>query len=178
MEFQELLNERRSVRAYEPGRSVSRETVEAILRAAAKAPSWKNSQTARSYVALSDEAKAKVRAALPAFNQNNSANASALIVTAFVTKRSGFNRQGEAENELGDEWGAYDLGLRDELLVLAAKEQGLDSLIMGIRDGDALRAALSIPDDQQVVSVIALGYGATKPEMPPRKDVAATAAFF
>ena len=39
MEFNKVLEERRSLRAYEAGRSVSRETVEEILRAASMAPS-------------------------------------------------------------------------------------------------------------------------------------------
>ena len=97
---------------------------------------------------------------LPEFNQKNSANAPALIITAFEKTRSGFTREGVAENEVGEGWGCYDLGLQNENLVLKAKDMGLD------------------PASQEVVSVIAVGYGAIKPEMPVRKNVEDIVKFF
>ncbi len=166
MEFTELMKERRSVRAYED-KPVDRALVEEIVRAAQLAPSWKNSQTGRYYVALSPDAQAKIRACLPAYNQKSSANA-ALIVTAYEKGISGFNA-GEQVNELGDQWGAYDLGLQNMLLTLKARELGLDTLIMGIRDGEAIRAAARIPDSEAVFAVIALGYRAQDPAARPRK---------
>ena len=166
MEFTELMKERQSVRAYED-KPVDRALVEEIVRAAQLAPSWKNSQTGRYYVALSPEAQARIRACLPAYNQKSSANA-ALIVTAYEKGISGFNA-GEQVNELGDQWGAYDLGLQNMLLTLKARELGLDTLIMGIRDGEAIRAAARIPDSEAVFAVIALGYRAQDPAARPRK---------
>ena len=58
MEFMELANERRSVRAYRD-QPVPRALVDEIIRAAQLAPSWKNSQTGRYYAALSPAAQAK-----------------------------------------------------------------------------------------------------------------------
>ena len=166
MEFTELINERRSVRVY-ADRPVDRALVDEIIRVAQLAPSWKNSQTGRYYAALSPEAQEKIRACLPPYNQKSSANA-ALIVTAYEKGVAGFNG-GEPANELGNEWGAYDLGLQNMLLTLRARELGLDTLIMGIRDGDAIRAAAGIPDSQAVFAVIALGYRAQDPAAKPRK---------
>ena len=166
MEFMELANERRSVRAYED-KPVDRALVDEIIRAAQLAPSWKNSQTGRYYVALDGAAQERVRACLPAYNQRSSAHA-ALIVTAYEKGVSGFSGT-DPVNELGDQWGAYDLGLQNMLLCLRARELGLDTLIMGIRDGAALRAAAGIPDTQAVFSVIALGYRDQDPAARPRK---------
>ena len=168
MEFLDLIKERRSVRAYrdEP---VDPALVEEIIRAAQLAPSWKNSQTGRYYAALSPEAQAKIRACLPPYNQKSSEHA-ALIVTAYEKGIAGFNA-GEPVNELGNEWGAYDLGLQNALLCLRARELGLDTLIMGIRDGDAVRAAAGIPDTEAVFAVIALGYRNQEPAARPRKAV-------
>ena len=168
MDFMELANERRSVRAYQD-LAVPKALAEEVIRAAQLAPSWKNSQTGRYYVALDSEALAKIRACLPAYNQKSSANA-ALIVTAYEKGVSGFNA-GEPVNELGNEWGAYDLGLQNMLLCLKARELGLDTLIMGIRDGAALRAAAGIPDTEAVFAVIALGYRDQEPPARPRKAV-------
>ncbi len=57
----------------------------------------------------------------------------------------------------GDYWGAYDLGLNNSYLVLKAKELGYDTLIMGLRDTDALRKVFDIPEDEMILPVIALG---------------------
>ena len=43
-------------------------------------------------------------------------------------------------------------------LVEKAKELGLDSLIMGLRDANILRQIFDIPDTQIIGPVIALGY--------------------
>ena len=50
MEFQKVLETRRTVRKYSAG--VTREQMEELLRAAQEAPSWKNSQTGRYYCCL------------------------------------------------------------------------------------------------------------------------------
>ena len=95
MELDAVLRERRSMRKYQPDRKVSREQVEEILNAATLAPSWKNSQTARYYVVMSDDMLKKVKeTCLPAFNQTNSKDAPVLIVAAFVKNRSGYENDG------------------------------------------------------------------------------------
>lgn len=43
-------------------------------------------------------------------------------------------------------------------LILKARAMGFDTLIMGMRDADALRSLFSIPEDEAVMAVIAIGY--------------------
>ena len=168
---------RRSVRSYDAEKMVSKEQVEQIIRAAQLAPTWANTQTGRYYAVLSSDKLEKVRKeALPEFNQNASAGA-ALIVTTFVKGMAGF-MQGNAANELGDEWGAYDLGLQNAYMILKASELGLDTLIMGIRDSAFLRAELDIPENEEVAAVIAVGYRAAEPKFNPRKDLAEIVKYF
>lgn len=172
MEFNEAVVSRRSVRAYDSDKKMSKEMVEELIKAAQLAPTWKNSQTGRYYVVMSDEKLAEVKGeCLPEFNAKNCADAPVLIVTTFVKNRAGFNREGVAENELGNEWGAYDLGLQNENLLLKARDLGLDTLVMGIRDGEKLRVVLNIPKEQEVVAVISVGYRNQEPEMPKRKNI-------
>ena len=174
MEFKDLIAARRSVRRYASG--IDHEALTAILRAAQQAPSWKNQQTARCYVVESPDRLEAVRAALPSFNQNSSAGA-ALIVTTYVRDVVGFDA-GAPVNEVGNGWGAYDLGLHDAYLVLAAKNAGYDTLIMGIRDADALREQLGLPEDEAVMSVIAIGKAAAEPAARPRKALDEVVKFF
>ncbi|MCD7729942.1 MAG: nitroreductase family protein [Oscillospiraceae bacterium] len=178
MEFSELIKSRRSIRKYKPDASVSRDDIEEIIRSAQLAPSWKNSQTGRYYAVISPEKIAEVRECLPEFNRNNSENAPALIVTAFERARSGFERDGKPSNELGDKWGAYDLGLQNENLILKARDMGYDTLIMGIRDGERLRRILDIPEGQDIVSVISVGIRAIDPDAPQRKPIDEVVKFF
>ena len=84
---------------------------------------------------------------------------------------------GTQVNELGDGWGAYDLGLQNAYLVLKARELGYDTLIMGIRDEKKLREAFSIPDTQQVAAVLALGVREADPTAPQRKNIDEIAVF-
>ena len=176
MEFTELIKRRRSVRGYEDV-AVSHEDLEEILTQAQQAPSWKNSQTARCYVAETSEKMEELRkSGLPAFNQNSSAKA-ALIVTTFVKDTAGFSN-GKPDNEAGNFWGAYDLGLHDAYLILAASNAGYDTLIMGIRDAEILRQGLEIPENEQIMSVIAIGKKAKEPVDKARKDLGEVARFF
>lgn len=171
MDFNDVIKSRRSIRKYCANKSVTSKQIEEIIKSAIYAPSWKNSQTARYYCAVEQEAIEKVRNCLPEFNQKNSEN-SALIVTTFVHNRSGFKPDGEPQNECENGWGYYDLGLANENLLLKATEMGLGTLVMGIRDGEALKTALDIPNEETVVSVIAVGYPNIEPEMPKRKELA------
>ena len=169
MEFKELIIERRSIRKYQ-AYDIPKEDLEEIIKDSLYAPSWKNSETARYYIANSKEAIAEVKEALPDFNINSSNNAN-LVITTFKKEISGFNPDHTPSNELGDLWGAYDLGLANAYFILKAKDKGYDTLIMGLRDADKLRKIFNIPEDEIIVSVIALGKKENDAKLNPRKDV-------
>lgn len=174
MEFQTLLLERRSVRKYES--APTHEELVAILRNAQMAPSWKNSQTTRWYVVESPEKHEQIRLALHAINQQKVDN-TALIVSTYVRNVAGFTK-GEPDNEVGNGWGAYDLGLHDAYLLLAAKDAGYDTLIMGLRDADKIRSILSIPEEEEILSVIAVGKRNEGPALRPRKSLEEIVKFY
>ncbi len=171
MEFQELIEKRRTVRKYAEVNAVTKEDILSMVKAAQEAPSWKNSQTGRYYCVLSEEMKEKVRReCLPEGNALKAEHA-ALVVTTFVKNRAGFQKDGSADNELENGWGCYDLGLQNENFVLKAAELGYGSLIMGLRDSEQLRRILEIPEEETIVSVIAVGTPAEEPKRPKRKEV-------
>ena len=160
MEFEKLIEERRSIRKYDSSRRAAKEQITAMVQAAIQAPSWKNSQTAR-YYAILEEAKCEE------FSES-----------CLPQNRAGYNREtGAPDNECGNGWGYYDLGLQNENLILKAKELGLDTLIMGIRDAEKIHEMLQIPETEQVVAVIAVGYRDIDPEKPKRKTPEAILTF-
>lgn len=171
MEFQNLIEKRRSVRKYVERNTVTKDEILSMIKAAQEAPSWKNSQTGR-YYCIMDEKNVEQfrRECLPEMNAGKCENA-VLIISTFVHDRAGFQKDGTADNELGNGWGCYDLGLQNENLVLKAAELGYGSLIMGIRDADKIRGFLEIPQEETVVAVIAVGVPGEQPDRPKRKEV-------
>lgn len=175
MEFEKLIQERRSVRSYQAA-EIDHEVLMTIVSQAQMAPSWKNTQASRTYVIEGKEKLEEIREKiLPSFNQKSSANA-ALIVTTFVRDTVAFTK-GEPDTEVGNFWGAYDLGLHDSYLILAAKNAGYDTLIMGIRNADAIRECLEIPEEEVIMSVIAVGKRDKEPAFRPRKETAEVVRF-
>ncbi len=173
MEFSYLLAERRSIRAYKAAEAITKEEIEDIIGSALEAPSWKNSETGRYYAVISKERVEEFRSNyLPGFNRERTENVLAFIVTAYEKGISGFDAEGKPTDENGDAWGAYDLGLANENILLRARELGFDTLVMGLRREAEIRNAFSIPDSQAIMSVIAIGKRATTPERPERKELA------
>ncbi len=176
MNFDTLNKERRTIRKY-TDKPVDKSLIDEILNAAILAPSWKNCQSSRYYVIMSNEICSEIRTCLPSFNAQRSENAT-LIVTTFVKGISGCNPDGSFSNEVGEGWACYDLGLQNQNLMLKAKDLGLDTLVMGLRNSDKIREILNIPEDEVIVSVLAVGYRAENPDMPKRKDIDEIAKFF
>ena len=171
MDFDELKEARRSVRQYAKS-EITKEELEKIVTDALNAPSWKNTETTRYYAAATDAAKERMwKEALPGYNAASSANAAALVAVTYVPGESGFNA-GKAVDDLGNVWGAYDCGLASSYFILAAKNRGWDTLIMGMRDGAKVKAILGIPEGEVLMSVIAVGKSAQKYMKRPRKPVA------
>ena len=178
MEFDALLEQRRSIRRYQ-AQPVGKEQIEQMIEAAIQAPTWKNSQTGRYHVVMSQPLLDQLKEqGLARFNAENTHDAPVLIVTTFVKDRSGFEKNGQPSNELGNGWGCYDLGLQNMNLLLKAEELGLSTLVMGIRDAEAIRRLLGIDEAETIVSVISVGYLDIDPQKPLRKSVDDVASFY
>ena len=174
--FDEVLTSRRSVRNYDATKKISEAEVRELIKAVQDAPSWANQQPTKYYVAISEEKLAAVQDMVGA-NKERIKNAPVLIVSTFERGKSGFF-QGNQTNEVGDGWGAYDNGLSDCYMILKARAMGFDTLIMGMRDADKLRELFSIPGDETIMAVIALGYRAEEPNRTERKPLDDIVKFF
>ena len=174
--FDEIVATRRSIRDYEAGVTISEAQVRTLIETAMEAPSWANTQTTRYYVAMSEEKVAAVKELIGG-NSRNTTNAPVMIVSTFVKGQSGFGR-GNAANEVGEGWGAYDNGLSNAYFILKAREQGFDTLIMGMRDADGLRQLFGIPETEQIMAVISLGRRGSDPRRPDRKPIDEIVSFY
>ena len=168
MELIEGIKSRRSIRKFED-RPVPREVLASVVDVAAYAPTWKNTQISR-YIAIEDKAViAEIAEKFASFNSYILGNTPLLIAQTCVTKRSGYERDGSFTTDRGDGWQMYDCGCCAQTFALAAHEAGLGTVIMGIFDRLALQEYLKLPENEELVALIACGYPAQEPKTPPRK---------
>lgn len=167
----ECITGRRSIRQF-TDQPVSHELLADIIQTASYAPSWKNTQITR-YIAVEGETKAKLAACTTAFPGNGKImeNAPMVIAVTIIKGRSGFNRDGSYTTIRNDSWQMFDAGVACEAFCLAAYEQGLGTVIMGIFDEEAAAKVLEIPDERELIALIPIGYPAETPEAPKRKGV-------
>ena len=174
--FEEVLTSRRSVRSSDPTKKISEDEVRTLLAASQEAPSWANQEPTKYYVAMGEEKRLALLEMIGG-NKDRVAGAPVLIVSTFETQKSGFFR-GQPANDVGDFWGAYDNGLANAYLVLQARAMGFDTLIMGMRESDKIRAEFGIPENECIMAVISLGYRAEEPNRPVRRNLDEIVKFF
>ena len=144
-----------------------------IVETASYAPSWKHTQITR-YIAVEGELKDKIAdECTSAYAKNGEIikNAPMLIAVTFIKNRSGFERDGSYSTPKEGGWQMFDAGVASEAFCLAAYEQGLGTVIMGIFDEAKAASLLEVPEERELVALIPIGYPAESPAAPKRKSV-------
>ena len=163
---------RRSIRRFK-AEPVSHELLAGIVETASYAPSWKNTQIAR-YIAVEGELKEKIaREGTSIWPGNGTIISSApvLIAVTIVKNRSGYERDGSFSTPRGDGWQMFDAGVASQTFCLAAHEQGLGSVILGLFDQAVIEKLLDLPEDRELVALIPVGYPDETPAAPKRRTV-------
>ena len=168
----DCIKTRRSIRNYKE-EQIPQDVMKEVIDIARFAPSWKNGQIARYYVVQSAELKQKIAESCVmgfTYNTGTLTKAPAIVVVAYVEKRSGFERDGSCTTSKGSEWEMFDAGIATQTLCLAAHEKGLGTCIMGIFEDKAVAEAINLPEGQKVGALVAIGYPAEEPAAPARKE--------
>ena len=172
MTAKECIKGRRSIRKF-ADTPVSRDVIADIVETASYAPSWKHTQITR-YIAVEGELKDKIAdECTSAYAKNGEIikNAPMLIAVTFIKNRSGFERDGSYSTPKEGGWQMFDAGVASEAFCLAAYEQGLGTVIMGIFDEGKAASLLEVPEERELVALIPIGYPAESPAAPKRKSV-------
>ena len=172
MNLTDGIKTRRSIRNYKEDQ-IPQDVINEVVDIARFAPSWKNGQIARYYVVQSPELKQKIAESCVmgfTYNTGTLTKAPALVVVAYVQKRSGYERDGSYTTSKESEWEMFDAGIATQTFCLAAHEKGLGTCIMGIFDDAAVAEAINLPEGQKVGALVALGYPAEEPAAPARKE--------
>lgn len=150
----EVINERRSIRAYTEQR-IPEEKLYKLLEAARIAPSAGNRQNWKFIVA--DDAEVIKKLAAASNNQAFVATSSHVIAgLADPTQK----------------WHQVDVAIALEHIVLEAVEQGLGTCWIGAFNEEDVKRVLNIPADKKVVALLTVGYPAESPQAKPRKALA------
>ncbi len=168
MTANECIRNRRSIRRF-TDRPVSHELLAQIVETASYAPSWKNTQIVR-YVAVEGEKKAAL-AKCTDWSGNTAImeNAPMVVAVTLIKGRCGYERDGSFSTSKGDRWQMFDAGIASETFCLAACEQGLGTVIMGLFQEEEASRLLELPEDRELAALIAVGYPAESPAAPKRK---------
>ena len=176
MEAIECIKGRRSIRKFDE-RPVSHELIESIVATAAMAPSWKNTQVTR-YIALEGAAKDALAKCTTIWPKNGDIinGAPMVIAVCAVSKRSGYEKDGSFSTNKGDKWEMFDVGAASEAFCLAAHEAGLGTVILGLYDDNAPEV-IGVPEGQELIALIPIGFPAESPTAPRRKEVSDLLSF-
>lgn len=169
MEFTKVITERYACKKFD-GRKVEKSQLDAILEAGRLAPTAKNLQEQKIYVVESKEGLAKIDSATPCRY-----GASTCIVVAF-DKNNVFIYPGEQRDS-----GVEDATIVATHMILAAANVGVNSCWINFFDPKKMAEVLGLPENEEVLMMIDLGYATEDAEMNPlhtqRKDISETVVY-
>ena len=149
MEFNEVIKSRYSCKRFDPDKQVSKEQLQAILEAGRLAPTAKDLQEQHIYVCQSPEVLAKIDKHTPCRY-----GAPTVLVVAF-DKTNVYTYPDDARQS-----GIEDAAIVATHLMLAARNEGVDSCWLNCIHIDALHAELNLPENEEILMLLDLGFAA------------------
>ena len=158
MEFKEAARNRYACKKY-GGRSVEKEKLLAILEAGRLAPTARNLQEQHVYVLETPEALAKLDSVTVCRY-----GAPTVLVVAYDRENVYTYPGGQRDS------GAEDAAIVATHMILAATDEGVDSCWVNRFDPEQLKKELGLPDNEEILMVMDLGYAAEGAGPLPNHD--------
>ncbi|MHA2203461.1 MAG: nitroreductase family protein [Candidatus Hodarchaeales archaeon] len=157
MEFYDVIETRRSIRAYNPDRKIKDEQLKRILRAARLAPTAANKQAFKLVIIknpqeILDFAKQKYVLQAP------------IVIAIFVNEDAAWIRKFDRKN-----FAWVDGSIVFEHLILAATAEGLSTVWIANTDPTAMEKTCKISNNFRFLALTPLGYATEKPKDASRK---------
>ncbi len=169
MEFTDVIKNRYSCKKF-ADKPVAKELLEAVLQAGRLAPTAKNLQEQRIYVAESPQSLAKIDKITPCRY-----GAPTVLVVAF-NKHNVFTYPGGKRDS-----GVEDASIVATHMLLAAANAGLDSCWINYFDPDLAARELGLPEEEEVLMLLDLGHAAPDaapmPAHASRKELSETVVY-
>lgn len=167
MNFTEIALQRQSCRAYDEGRFVEREKLDAILKAGRLAPSACNGQPYHFTVCKGDIAK-EVAKTTQGMGMNKFATQAPVLIV--VSEMPYVKSAALGAKVKGNDYRSMDIGIATAYLTAEAAAQGLGTCILGWFDDEKIRKICGI--EHPVRLLITVGYPADDTIRPKkRKDI-------
>lgn len=167
----ECIKKRRSIRRYLP-KKVAHPLIEELIECARWAPSWNNCKAVRyTVVEKTKDLQELANTLVAPENIHIVKNTPLLFVISNVKKRSGYERDGHLSSSKGESWEMFDAGIACQTLCLAAAELGLGTVIMGTFNEKGISKFIGLPENEEIIAVVACGYADEMPNAPRRKEV-------
>ncbi len=170
--FIDAMNARRTIRRYED-KAVPKEVVNELMKAVQRTQSWANSQCWEVVMVEDESIRNEIFESMPSRNPATAVIKTAPLLFVLCARKGvsgNFGKGTDYVTKHGD-WYMYDLGIATQNLCLAGHALGLGSVVVGWYDIDRVEAAINVPEDVEVVSVITMGYSEAEKPMPKRRDV-------
>ena len=155
----EAIQKRYSCRAYQQ-REIEREKIDKLLEAVRLAPSAKNTQDWRFIVVTDKDIKAQIAATTN--KPEVFEKAGAIIVGC---------SNSDYVMQCGQAIAPIDVSIALEHICLQATELGLGTCWIGSFKTEKVRAIIGIPDDINIVELMAVGYPADSAKQPNRLNM-------
>ena len=161
MEFNDVINERYSVRGY-LDREVEKEKLEYVLKAATIAPTGVNNQPFKVYVIDTKNHKEELSAIYGAkwFVE------APYVLAVVALKDKAWTRPWDGKN-IAD----IDATIVMDHIILAATDVGLGTCYIGAFKKYEAHKFLNLDENEEVVLFTPLGYGNAEPRETPRKEL-------
>ena len=172
MDFLEIANCRQSCRAYEEGREVEQQKLDAILEAVRLAPSACNGQPYHISVCRGETAKAVAKATQGMGINKFATQAPVLLVISEENYTKSAAMGAKLKN---NDYRSIDIGIAAAYLTAEAAAQGLGTCILGWLDDGKIRGICGL--SHPVRLVVTLGYPADSPRVKKRKDLDALVSY-
>ena len=165
MKFYEVIESRNSAKRFSDT-PIDKESLDRIINAAMRSPSWKDNTSYR--IILVTESSIKDQLASAVKNKTDEASTSikeAPVVAVIVGDPS------ESGIIDGKEYYLVDGAIAMEHLVLAATSEGYGTCWIGVWDEQKVKQALSIPDRYRIIAMTPIGKADEYKPTNPKKDV-------
>ncbi len=159
MTVHDAIRKRYSCRTYQD-KSIEKEKLDSILEAARLAPSAKNTQDWRFVVVIDKEIRLLLAETT---NRPESFKNTGVIIV-------GCSNSGDVM-KCGQAIAQIDVAIAFEHICLQATELGLGTCWIGSFKTEKVRAILGIPDDIQIIELMAVGYAADSWKQPNREPI-------
>ncbi|MFX1507208.1 MAG: nitroreductase family protein [Promethearchaeota archaeon] len=165
MEFYDVIETRRSIRAFNPNKPIKDKQLAKILQAARLAPTAANKQPFKIVVIKNPQKSLE-------FIKHKWVHQAPVVIAIFVDEDSAWIRKFDQKN-----FAWVDGSIVFEHVILAATAEGLSTVWIANEDPLAIEKTCNVPSNFRFLALTPLGYATEEPKILSRKSVSEFASY-